>query len=191
MEHYLRSRHFAFWIVVLTLLFSSPTVSYAQWRVWTSYQYRFEEPSKGISAQLDRQFSTSESWLDVFVRGTTSYFFIQKERHTLTDRKTITKTSSFDFTLSGGVGVSIRRFYSYIGLGGGHKWTWERSVIQHRNQVTKVESDIICNYISRYIGIDVEVSHGVSLYGEYRRPFYLNEVPYLSDKIEIGLGLKF
>ena len=190
MKRYVMSRPSAFWIVVFTLLFFTATDSHAQWSIGASYQYRIEEPSKGVETQLSRKFSTSESWLDAFVQGRIGYFFEQKERDVVIDAETVSETRSFGAALSGGVRARLNRFRVYAGVGGGYERIWGGSITRSWGQTTRTEVDSMTKYIDRYAGIGMRVFERVSLYCEYRRPFYLDGDGYGAGRIATGLALQ-
>lgn len=191
MKRYVVSRSSAFWILVSTLLFFTTTDSYAQWSIGASYQYRMEEPSKGVEAQLSRKFSTSGFWLDAFVQGRVGYLFDQKERDVVIDAEIVSEKRSFDAALTGGVKARLSRFRVYAGVGGGYEEVWGESIIQSWGQTNRTEVESKTKYIDRYAGMEVRVFERISLSGEYRRPFYLDGNRYEAGRIAAGLEFKF
>ena len=150
-----------------------------------------EEPSKGVEAQLSRKFSTSGFWLDAFVQGRVGYFFDQKERDVVIDAEIVSEKRSFDAALTGGVKARLNRFRVYAGVGGGYEQIWGESITRSWGQTTRTEIESRSKYIDRYAGIEMRVFERVSLYGEYRRPFYLDEEKYEASRIAVGLEFQF
>ncbi len=183
-----------FFFLVIVILFTVPEESSAQWSAGGGFELREQEPSKGVSLKLQRDFLTAIPIIRLGIRGYGSIFpeqtsTFQGGSGAATEFSVANISYQTSAALIGGLNMGMTNPYVGLGIGVHH---FEVKTVQMNGETSRVTNENIA--IQAIAGAEIALLPFIHPYIEYKFSQFSGEHGLEYDhtgSLSFGLMFKF